>query len=108
MPSRWRLGHPARSCFACRRRPVSPSPIGWPLSVRAERSDVRLRGGAGRRAWRSFELTEGRGAGVAYLWGASGEVALSARLRATFTYDARLPEARPLIQTVRMQVQALF
>ena len=77
------------------------------LTLRAERSDVRLRGGAGS-GLALFELTEGRGAGVAYLWGASGEVALSARLRATFTYDARLPKAVPLIQTVRVQVQALF
>ena len=77
------------------------------LALRAERSDVRLRGGAGT-GLALFELTEGRGPGVAYLWGASGEVALSARLRATLTYDARLPASRPPIQTVRMQVQALF
>lgn len=77
------------------------------LTLRAERSDVRLRGGAGT-GLALFELTEGRGAGVAYLWGASGEIGLSQRLRATFTYDARLPSGVPLIQTVRMQLQAVF
>ena len=77
------------------------------LTVRAERSDVRLRG-AGGTGLALFELTEGRGAGVAYLWGVSGEVGLSARLRATFTYDGRAPEGVPVIQTVRMQVQAVF
>ena len=121
---RWRL---AASVFAARRtdalaaasRPTGALVLRLPvsarltvadrlaLSLRAERSDVRLRGGGGS-GLALFELTEGRGGGVAYLWGVGGEVALSARLRATITYDARLPEARPLIQTVRVQVQALF
>jgi len=77
------------------------------LTLRAERSDVRLRGGVGT-GLALFELTEGRGAGVAYLWGASGEIGLSEQLRATFMYDARAPSGVPLIQAVRMQVQAVF
>ncbi|MEM6287140.1 MAG: hypothetical protein AAF845_08275 [Bacteroidota bacterium] len=77
------------------------------LTARVERSDVRLRGGAGG-GLALFELTEGRGAGVSYLWGLNGQVGLTDQLRATVAYDARAPASAPVIQTVRVQVSAVF
>ena len=77
------------------------------LTARAERSDVRLRGGAGS-GLALFELTEGRGAGVSYLWGLNGQVGLTDQLRATIAYDGRAPASAPVIQTVRVQLSAVF
>lgn len=76
-------------------------------SARAERADVRLRG-AGGTGLVLFELTEGRGPGTSYLWGVDGQVGLTERLRATLIYDGRAPAGAPVIQTVRLQLSALF
>lgn len=77
------------------------------VAARLERSDVRLRGeGAGGLAL--FELTEGRGAGTAYLWGVDGQLGLTDQLRATLAYDGRAPAGAPSVQTVRLQLSAVF
>ena len=55
-----------------------------------------------------YELTEGRGAGTSYLWGASGQYLINSVLRASFFYDARAPQGAPTIHTVRMQLSAVF
>ena len=74
---------------------------------RVERSGVTLRGvDAGGLAL--YELTEGRGAGTSYLWGADLQASLTDRLRATLVYDGRAPDGAPTVQTVRAQVSALF
>lgn len=77
------------------------------LTARVERSDVRLRGEAGG-GLALFELTEGRGAGTSYLWGLNGQVGLTDQLRATVAYDGRAPASAPVIQTVRVQLSAVF
>ena len=77
------------------------------LDARAELSSVRLRG-AGGSGLALFELTEGRGAGLSALWGVTAQVGLTERLRGTVVYDARLPSAAPLVQTVRIQLSAVF
>ncbi len=77
------------------------------VAARVERSDVRLRGqGTGGLAL--FELTEGRGAGTAYLWGLDGQLGLTDQLRATLAYDGRAPAEAPVVQTVRLQLSAIF
>ena len=75
--------------------------------ARVERSSVRLRG-EGPVGLALFELTEGRGAGTAYLWGLGAQVGLTEQLRATLTYDARAPASAPTVQTVRLQMTAVF
>ena len=77
------------------------------LTLRAERADVDVRGGTAA-GLASFELTEGRGPGVSYLWGVTGQYTLNRFLRATLFYDARAPADAPTIHTVRMQLSAVF
>ena len=74
---------------------------------RAEVSSVRLRGEGGS-GLALFELTEGRGPGVSALWGATAQVGLTERLRGTVVYDARAPGNAPVVQTVRVQLSAVF
>ncbi len=77
------------------------------VAARVERSDIRLRGeGTGGLAL--FELTEGRGPGTSYLWGLDGQLGLTDQLRATLSYDGRAPAEAPTIQTVRLQLSAVF
>ncbi|WP_314009222.1 hypothetical protein [Rubrivirga sp. S365] len=77
------------------------------VAVRAERADVRLRGEA-PAGLALFELTEGRGPGTSYLWGADAQVGLSDALRATLRYDGRAPADAPVVQTVRLELSATF
>lgn len=76
------------------------------LSTRAEVAHVALTGLAVGLA--EFELTDGRGPGTSYLWGVSGQYQLNEYLRATLNYDGRLPDGRPAIHTMRMQLSAVF
>ncbi|HEX9953266.1 MAG TPA: hypothetical protein VGB53_15955, partial [Rubricoccaceae bacterium] len=77
------------------------------LAARAEVASVRLRG-AGGTGLALFELTEGRGPGVSALWGVAAQIGLTERLRGTVVYDARAPAAAPVVQTVRVQLSAVF
>jgi hypothetical protein len=80
------------------------------LQARAERADVAVEGGAGPggAGLTLFELTEGRGPGVSYLWGVTGQYVLSELLRASFVYDGRAPANAPVIHTLRVQLSAVF
>ncbi len=77
------------------------------LLLQAERADVRLDGDAtlGQAA---FELTERRGAGVSYLWSASGQYTLNRFLRASLSYEGRAPAEAPTVHNVRLQLSAVF
>ncbi|HEX8385343.1 MAG TPA: hypothetical protein VF576_04110, partial [Rubricoccaceae bacterium] len=77
------------------------------LEGRAEVASVRLRGSGGS-GLALFELTEGRGPGVSALWGATAQIGLTERLRGTVVYDARAPGNAPVVQTVRVQLSAVF
>ena len=77
------------------------------LTARAERADVRLDGGT-PGGLLTYELTEGRGPGVSYLWGLVAEYTLTRYLRASAFYDGRAPADAPVVHTVRMQVAATF
>ena len=77
------------------------------LAARAEVASVRLRGQGGT-GLALFELTDGRGPGVSALWGATAQVGLTERLRGTVVYDARAPSGAPVVQTVRVQLSAVF
>ena len=77
------------------------------LSARAERADVRLDAGTAT-GLAAFELTDGRGPGVSYLWGGTLQYAINAFLRASAFYDGRLPSDAPAVHTVRAQVSAIF
>ena len=68
---------------------------------------MRLRG-AGGTGLALFELTEGRGPGVSALWGLTAQIGLTERLRGTVVYDARAPASAPVVQTVRIQLSAVF
>lgn len=76
------------------------------LQARAERADVRVEGGGAGLTL--FELTEGRGPGISYLWGLTGQYVVSSLLRASFVYDGRAPANAPVIHTVRLQLSAVF
>ncbi|HLA62872.1 MAG TPA: hypothetical protein VK610_00475 [Rhodothermales bacterium] len=77
------------------------------LTLRAERADVRLNGGV-PGGLVEYELTEGRGPGVSYLWGVIAEYTLTRYLRASAFYDGRAPADAPVIHTFRMQIGATF
>ena len=77
------------------------------VEARAEASSVRLRG-AGGTGLSLFELTEGRGPGLSSLWGLTAQIGLTERLRGTVVYDARAPANAPVVQTVRVQLSAVF
>jgi len=76
------------------------------LTGRAEVSDIRLDGDAVGLA--RFELTDGRGPGRSYLWGAGGQYAVSSNVQASFDYDGRAPSGADVIHTFRIQVNARF
>lgn len=76
------------------------------VTVRLEYSDVRVEGtAAGLAAW---ELTDGRGRGRSFLWGATVQWALSGTLRATLAYDGRAPSTGRVVHTGRMELSAVF
>ena len=77
------------------------------LTLRAERADVAI-AGADPNGLTSFELTEGRGPGISYLWGVVGQYTINSFLRASMFYDGRAPADAPVIHTVRMQLSAVF
>ena len=77
------------------------------LTLRAERADVNI-DGADPNGLTSFELTDGRGPGISYLWGVVGQYTINSFLRASVFYDGRAPADAPVIHTVRMQLSAVF
>lgn len=77
------------------------------LTLRGERSDVSVEGGD-NTGLTNFELTEGRGPGISYLWGVVGQYNINSFLRASLFYDGRAPADAPVIHTVRMQLSAVF
>ncbi len=77
------------------------------LTARAELSVVSLRGASGG-GLALYELTDGRGAGTSGLGGVQATLGLTESIRATITYDARLPATAPLVQTVRASLSAVF
>ena len=76
------------------------------LTAKGEVSDIKLTGDAAGLA--QFELTDGRGSGRSYLWGANGQYQVSGNIRATFAYDGRAPADAPTIHTFRVNVTAQF
>jgi len=76
------------------------------VTANGEVADIVLDGDAAGLA--RFELTEGRGPGRSYLWGARGEYQVSGNIRATFAYDGRAPAAADVIHTFRINVSAQF
>lgn len=77
------------------------------LTLRGERADVIIQG-AGPNGLANYELTEGRGPGISYLWGIVGQYTINSFLRASLFYDGRSPAEAPVIHTVRMQLSAVF
>gem|GEM_PF-6513449 len=77
------------------------------VTARAELSAIALRGGSGT-GLALFELTDGRGPGVSGLGGVQATVGLSESIRATLTYDLRVPAESEPVQTVRASVSATF
>lgn len=80
---------------------------GLSVTGRAELSFVDLSGGEGT-GLSLYELTDGRGPGTSGLGGVQAVVALTESVRATLTYDGRLPATSRLVQTVRASVSAVF
>ena len=78
------------------------------LSARAEAASVLIRGNIRTRGLAYFELTDGRGEGVSFMWAVSAWYQLSRVLRATLTYNGRSPQDAPEVHTVRMQLSAVF
>ena len=76
-------------------------------TARAEWASVDVRGAAGAGLL-SYELTEGRGAGTSYLWGATLDYTLTRYLRASAFYDGRAPASARAVHTFRMQLSASF
>ena len=77
------------------------------LTLRAEASSVELDGGAGG-GLALFELTDGRGPGRSFLGGGSLQALLPSGLRASVTYDLRVPSGARAIQTLRASLTAVF
>lgn len=75
-------------------------------SFNFEYANLKLTGVADGLA--AFELTDGRGSGRSLLWNTMMQYNLSAILRATFFYDARLPQDSPVLHTLRFQLSAHF
>ena len=48
------------------------------------------------------------GAGTSYLWGVSGDYTLNDYLRLSLAYDGRAPADAPVLNTVRLQMSAIF
>ncbi|GIV62339.1 MAG: hypothetical protein KatS3mg044_1205 [Rhodothermaceae bacterium] len=76
------------------------------VTARVEVARVDLRGEAAGLA--AFELTDGRGPGTSFLWNLNGQYVLNRYLRASFSYDGRVPAGAPALHTVRMQLSAVF
>lgn len=76
------------------------------ITTRFETAFVSLTGDAVGLA--AFELTDGRGAGTSYLWGISGDYTLNDYLRLSLAYDGRAPADAPVLNTVRLQMSAIF
>ena len=56
----------------------------------------------------SFELTDGAGAGDTWRWALQADYRISDLLQASLSYDGRTVVDRPLIQTARITVSAVF
>ncbi|MEL6616464.1 MAG: hypothetical protein AAFQ43_12050, partial [Bacteroidota bacterium] len=80
---------------------------GLSLTARAEVSVVDLRGGTGT-GLALFELTDGRGPGMSGLGGLQAVVSFTEAVRATVTYDLRIPNGTRPVQTARASVSAVF
>ena len=78
------------------------------VSIRGsvEHSNIRLSGPA--RGLQEYQLTEGRGAGSAWLWQVSINARLTDVLTATAGYDGRDPSSGKTIHTGRIQFAAKF
>lgn len=76
------------------------------LTLRGEAAYVDLEGAAAGLA--RFELTDGRGPGTSYLWGASGQYAVTGSVRAALAYDGRAPAEAPFVNTLRVSLNASF
>lgn len=55
-----------------------------------------------------FELTEGLGEGLNYVWSLNGSYRMNELLRITFNYDGRTVKHRPDIHSFKVVVNALF
>lgn len=76
------------------------------LVLRAEWADVDLSGTAtGLAGW---ELTEGRGPGRSWMWGATMQWDVGSGLQALVSYDGRAPASGPTLHTGRVQLTARF
>jgi hypothetical protein len=75
-------------------------------SARVELAQISLEGDAVGLA--RYELTDGRGPGRSLLWTVQGQYSLNAYLRASLSYDGRVPSGAPAIHTLRMQLSAVF
>lgn len=76
------------------------------LVLRTEWADVDLSGIAtGLAGW---ELTEGRGPGRSWMWGATMQWDVGSGLQALLSYDGRAPAAGRTVHTGRVQLTARF
>ncbi len=76
------------------------------ITARAERASVTLDGEATGLA--AFELTDGRGPGVSYLWNVATQYTINQLIRSSFFYDGRAPADAPVIHTLRLQFSLVF
>lgn len=60
------------------------------------------------RGLQTYQLTDGRGPGVSWLWGISIDAKLTNVVTATFGYDGRSPSSGKTIHTGRIQLLARF
>lgn len=56
----------------------------------------------------SFELTDGAGTGTTWQWSVQGTYRINRYLRASLSYNGRTVQERPLIQTLRVNMTAVF
>jgi hypothetical protein len=55
-----------------------------------------------------YELTNGRSAGISWLWGVAFEYRVTSFIQASATYDGRSEGGAPIVHTGRAEVRAFF
>ncbi|MDG5768037.1 hypothetical protein QA596_11220 [Balneolales bacterium ANBcel1] len=79
----------------------------WQATVRVEYRRFDLSGGPSTTMG-EFEMTEGAGLGSTWSWSVQSDYRISDFLRASLQYDGRTVTARPLVQTMRFTMSAVF
>ncbi|HET6567160.1 MAG TPA: hypothetical protein VFG50_04285 [Rhodothermales bacterium] len=78
----------------------------WQITSRLEMAQVALSNDAVGMAL--YELTEGRGAGRSFLINANAQYTINSYLRASLTYDGRMPSGAPPLHMFKLQLSASF